>query len=433
VNEADTITAIASPRGSSARGIVRLSGPRTFELLPRVFGPVSRIAGRVEGHVTLGGWPRVAASGWLFVAPRSYTREDACELHVPGSLPFLAALSRALEEAGARRAGPGEFTRRAFLNGRIDLAQAEAVSALANAEHEGEARAAARALLFGLGRAIDSAKSLALDALAHVETTIDFPEEDLPGLAPSEAIAARVEKAIADLSALERGSFAPRVSRSEPVVVLAGAANAGKSTLLNALAGREAALVSPRAGTTRDPVSAVVALGPTLRARFYDTAGEKEVQDAIERDALDRSRALAKGADLVAFVVDLGAPTGTPPEGALVVGAKRDLGGEAVVDVRVSALTGEGIPELRAALASRLERQSLSTDLVQTERQASLVRAGREALGRAAGLLRTEEPARLELSAVDLRAALAALGELTGAVATDDLLDRIFSQFCIGK
>src|SRR5262249_30270457 len=161
--------------------------------------PVARSGGRVEGRLELAGWPRVPASGWFFVAPRSYTREDACELHVPGSPPLLAALSRALEHAGARRAAPGEFTRRAFLNGRIDLAQAEAVCALANAEHEGEARAAARALLFGLGRAIDSAKSLALDALAHVETTIDFPEEDLPGLAPTDAIAARVEKANADL------------------------------------------------------------------------------------------------------------------------------------------------------------------------------------------------------------------------------------------
>src|SRR5581483_9390504 len=159
---------------------------------------------------------------------------------------------RALVAAGARPAAPGEFTRRAFLGGRLDLARAEAVLALTTAEADGEARAAARALQGGLARAIDAAKGLALDALAHIEATIDFPEEDLPGLAPADAIASRIDRARGDLDALAGRSLAPRVARGDPVVVLAGAANAGKSTLLNALARREAALVSPRAGTTRD-------------------------------------------------------------------------------------------------------------------------------------------------------------------------------------
>lgn len=441
--EGGTIVAIASPPGGGARGVVRVSGPGTFALLEALALSLQgdgRGFVRREAILRLVEWPPVACALWVFKTPRSYTGEDACELHLPGSPPLLNAVVRALVAAGARPAAPGEFTRRAFLNGRIDLARAEAVLALTNAEADGEARAAARALLGGLARAIDGAKSLVLDALAHVEATIDFPEEDLPGLASDSAIASRVERAQALLEALEGRSFATRVPRGEPVVVLAGAANAGKSTLLNALARREAALVSPRAGTTRDAVVAEVELSPGLRVRFVDTAGDKEAEGSIEREALARSRELAASADLVVFVVDLSAPGGAPPEGALVVGNKCDLAtGESHDDasarpeLRVSATTGAGMEELAATIAGRLERAELSSDLVQTERQARLVARARERLGAASALLRSSEPAKLELSAVDLRAVLAALGELTGAVATDDLLDRIFGEFCIGK
>jgi tRNA modification GTPase len=445
----DTIAAVASPHGGAERGIVRVSGPRAFAALSSVVRGIEDAPGfrRREGVLALAGWPEAAVSVWTFRAPRSYTGEDAVELHAPGSPPLLQAILRALEAAGARLAAPGEFTRRAFLSGRIDLAQAEAIGALARAEADGEARAGARALLFGLGPAIDGTKSRILDALAHVEATIDFPEEDLPGLAPASAIATRLEAALGELEALEGRSLVPRVARPEPVVVLAGAANAGKSTLLNALAGREEALVSPHAGTTRDPVSALVALAPGVQARLVDTAGEKDAESPIEEAALGRSRELARSADLVLWLVDLAAESpASPPEGALVVGTKTDLvakgagGPEATLphaakasSLRVSARTGAGLPELRARIAKHLERSELSSDLVQTERQAGLVRRARERLAAAALLLRSSEPARLELSALDLRAALSALGELTGAVATDDLLDRIFGEFCIGK
>jgi tRNA modification GTPase len=442
---ADTIVAIASPPGGAERGIVRVSGARALELLARVFrGGALEASRRVEGTLVLEGWPEVALSAWVFKAPRSYTGEDACELHVPGSPPLLAALVRAFEKNGARTAARGEFTRRAFLNGRIDLSRAEAIAALANAEAEGEARAAARALQGGLARTIDAAKARVLDALAHVEATIDFPEEDLPGLAPAEKIALEVERAASDLGRLSRRSLRPRVARTEPVVVIAGAANAGKSTLLNALAGREAALVSPHAGTTRDPVSAVVELRKGVRALLVDTAGEKTAAGSIEEDALARAREAAASADLVLYVFDLSRPEGVAPAGALVVGNKVDAAtpspraagegsGWGDASLHISALTGRGLDALRAELARRLEQGEITPDLVQTERQSRLVETASRRLDDASRLLRSSEPARLELSAVDLRAALEALGELTGAVATDDLLDRIFAEFCVGK
>jgi len=454
VKSPDTIVAVASPPGGAARGIVRVSGARALELLSRVFrGGALEGFRRVEGTLVLEGWPSLEVAAWVFKAPRSYTGEDACELHVPGSPPLLAAIVRAFEKNGARTAARGEFTRRAFLNGRIDLSRAEAIAALANAEAEGEARAAARALQGGLARAIDAAKARVLDALAHVEATIDFPEEDLPGLAPAEKIALEVERAASDLGRLSRRSLRPRVARTEPVVVIAGAANAGKSTLLNALAGREAALVSPHAGTTRDPVSAVVELRNGVRALLVDTAGEKTAAGSIEEDALARAREAAASADLVLYLFDLAHPQGSPPPGALIVGNKvdaatpspreaepatpspREAGGGPGrgVELRISARTHEGLAELRIELARRLEQGEITPDLVQTERQSRLVEAASSHLDDASRLLRSSEPARLELSAVDLRATLEALGELTGAVATDDLLDRIFAEFCVGK
>jgi tRNA modification GTPase len=375
------------------------------------------------------------------------------ELHVPGSPPLLAALVRDLEGKGARAARPGEFTRRAFLSGRLDLAQAEAVLALTSAEEDGDARAAARALAGGLARAIDGTKADVLGLLAHVEATIDFPEEDLPGLDSAAVLADKAERAEASLAALAAGALAPRVAGTLPVVALAGLANAGKSTLLNALAGREAALVSSVAGTTRDPVAALVDLGGGVFARVLDGAGEKTATSEVERAALDRAREQARSADLVLYLFD---PATTDEATArarldslgarasILVASKADLAPAAsdralhvsalcVSDLCVSATTGAGMDSLRSAIARTFAQAPLSSDLVQTERQAREVGRARDSLARAAALLRSDEPARLELAAVDLRETLDALGQLTGSVATDDLLDGIFGRFCIGK
>ncbi|MBI3724460.1 tRNA uridine-5-carboxymethylaminomethyl(34) synthesis GTPase MnmE [bacterium] len=450
----DTILALASPPGRGARGVVRLSGPRSLEIARSVFSArreddasETRRARVLGGSLALPSWPEVPARLWLFRKGRSYTGEDSCELHVSGSPPLLAALVSALARAGARPAAPGEFTRRAFLNGRLDLAQAEAVLALTRAEADGEARAAARALLGGLRAAIDRSKEAVLGVLAHVEATIDFPEDDLPGLDPASALAERCEKTAEEIAALDRRSLAPGVVRGEATVVLSGKTNAGKSTLLNALAGREAAIVSPLAGTTRDAVSVEIDLDGR-RVRLVDTAGEKEASGEIEREALARARDATRTADLVLHLVDSTtlASTGSPSSGSeapsLVVVSKLDLLGAsdrakletAGLSCMVSALTGEGMKGLRSRIGEAIERDpGLSPDLIQTERQARLASGARDALARAAGLLRSREPARLELAAVDLRSALQALGELTGAVATDDLLDRIFGEFCVGK
>jgi tRNA modification GTPase len=449
--EADTIVAPASPSGRGARAVVRLSGARAHEIVGRVF----RHAGAtgfacIPGVLELSGWPAIEASLWLFRAPRSYTGEDAAELHVPGSPPLVHALVRELARLGAREAQPGEFTRRAFLRGRLDLAQAEAVLGLTRAESAGEVRAAARALLRGLGTALSGTKERVLEALAHVEAAIDFPDEELPGLDAAPKIARRIESAARDLSATLARTIRRTVAGPEAVVVLAGLANAGKSTLLNALAGREAALVSPAAGTTRDPVSAVVDLGEGRLARVMDTAGEKPASGEIERAALERTRELVASSDALVYLVDLSRETAADargrlasldaPSATLLVGNKVDLvtGRDAALleglQALVSAHTGAGLAELRRTIARALEgERGLSSDLVQTARQAGLVERAREALERAARLLDSDEPARFELAALDLREALDALGELTGALVTDDLLDKIFGEFCIGK
>jgi tRNA modification GTPase len=371
-----------------------------------------------------------------FPAPKSVTGEDVAELHLHGSRGVLAAVMAALGRLGLRLAEPGEFTRRAFLNGKLDLTQAEAVADLAAAETEAQRRQALRQLDGRLGEIYRGWGERLLRLLAHLEAAIDFPDEELPPAIDaevaegSERLAEEIERHLADGHRGER-------LRDGIAVAIVGPPNAGKSSLLNQLARREAAITSPIAGTTRDVIEVAIDLAgyPVVLA---DTAGLRDSADIIEREGLRRALKRAEEAELRLFVVDAcrsedasGAAAWPGPD-TLLVANKIDLATDRDAlpagAIPVSALTGEGLPALIAALASRIEQTyDIAAPVLTRARH-------REALETALAALQRSLTAGLpELRAEDLRLAWRALGRITGRVDVEDLLDVIFRDFCLGK
>ncbi len=413
----DTIVALSSPPGPGLRAVVRLSGPRA-----------AAIGAARPGAVA-------------FRGPRTYTREDVVEIHLPGSPPLVDLLLRDLVEAGARPARPGEFTLRAFLNGRLDLAQAEAVERIVSAEDAEERRAALGQLEGAFSRRLAGIEGAVLDLGADAEAAIDFTDQDIEILSPGEA-RRRAEAIGADLRALVAETAAARVSDERPTAALLGRSNAGKSALFNALTGSDA-LVTEVAGTTRDVLAAELDAG--VRVRLLDTAGLQEAS-GVDAEAARRAREAARSADVVLFVVDATdweaalplEPRGRP---AILVVNKCDLAPGREVGGRfrlrevvcTSARTGEGLGELKKALAGMLgggEAGGAGARFRVNLRQRALLREAEAALDRAAG---TAPGLGMEFVALDLRAALDALGGITGRSVGEDLLARIFSRFCLGK
>lgn len=435
-----TIVAICSPPGGARRGVVRLSGPRAHALGEAVFPALpARAFTRVEGALRLASWPPVPAAALRFDAPRSYTGEDTVELWVPGAAPLLEALVAALEAAGAEPARPGEFTRRAFLNGRLDLTQAEAVLALTSAEDADLAAAATRSLAGGVGSAIQAARDGLTDVLAHLEAAVDFDDEDVP-LTPSPALCARLRETQATLSDLA-GRLQHATPRAQAHVALVGAPNAGKSTLFNALTSGDA-LVSPQQGTTRDVLQAEWTLPQGRRVLLADTAGLDASEEVLERAAQALTEEAVGGADARLLVVDPAQPDPgwraararlAPP--TLLVWSKHDLAVPPPAEgLAVSATTGHGLAELGSALEAALaDRAAAGADVYASGRQRGHLHAAQRAVGDALRLLEGDDPARTELGAFEVQTALEALGALVGEVTTDDVLERIFGQFCIGK
>lgn len=427
---------------------MRVTGPRALEVVGAVVPGLGALRGRRDVRLRLAGWPDVPVVAVVLRAPRTVTGDDVVELWVPGSPPLVRALLEALRAAGARPAAPGELTRRGFLRGRLDLTRAEAVLALTSAEERGAARAALRALEGGLARAVDAAKAGLVDVLVHVEGAIDFSEEELDH-APAAELARRLDALDAGLAALV-GRGRARPAGTAPTVVLAGPPNAGKSALLNALAGRDVALVADQAGTTRDVLEAGGRLDG-LDVRLLDTAGDMAARGEVEAQAQARAVAAVASADLVLLLAPddaalraLRARAEALPCPWLLVASKADLRAGpagapwpgAPAPLAVSSLTGVGLPALAAAVRRALGGDpgaGAAVDLCATARQEALARRARAAVARARDQLLGPDPARAELAAVDLADAIGALGELTGAVTTDDLLDRLFGQFCVGK
>ena len=457
----DIIAAIATGHSPTAIGIVRVSGQGCFACCDRVFrafngSPFSQQTPRnmVFGEM-LDAQGRVIDQGLAvrFPGPRSYTGEDSAEFHCHGSPVVLRELLGALFAAGARQAKAGEFTRRAFLNGRLDLTQAEAVIDLIDAETASAARNAAAQLDGGLRRVLEPIQDALLDVTSRFYAVVDYPDEDIEDIRP-EQVAEALSSAEAQLTALLATCQRGKVLKSGVRTAIVGRPNAGKSSLLNALAGYERAIVTDIPGTTRDTVEESVLCGGVL-LRLIDTAGIRDTADIVEQKGVERSRKALGSADLVLAVVDGSVPLTAEDLEVLRLAAesprwiavfsKCDLwdtrarsvgivGSPApAASVTLSSVTGEGLDELEAAVAALFpagdpkEAGSLLTD----QRQEEAVRRARDAVRRAQDALNSGLTPDAVLT--DAEEALDALGELTGRTAKEEIVSRIFSRFCVGK
>jgi len=446
----ETIVAAATPPGRGGVGIVRLSGPKVPEIAAVILGELP-----VPRHATFARFldarqePIDAGLALFFPAPASYTGEHVLELHGHGGpLVVEALVSRALE-LGARRAHAGEFTQRAFLNDKLDLAQAEAIADLIDAGSREAARAAMRSLQGEFSAMVRGLTEAVIELRTYVEAAIDFPEEEIDFLADRK-LAERFEAVRAHLDGVLEIARQGRLLREGMTVVIAGRPNAGKSSLLNRLAGYDAAIVTAIPGTTRDVVRERVAIDG-MPLHVLDTAGLRHAGDAVEEEGMRRARAEIERADRVLFVIDAVADPAADayreerarlPEDVAVtlVLNKCDLAvGLPLADtvtgpprLYISALTGAGLEELRSHLKGCMGFQTVEGGAISARLRhlESLARA-REHTEEAARQL-TERRAG-ELVAEELRAAQTALNEITGEFTTDDLLGRIFSSFCIGK
>jgi len=450
MNTSDTIVAVSTPLAAAARAVVRMSGSRSIEIASEVFrgGPLER-AGKyavLEGRLELDGCA-VAAMVYVMRAPRSYTREDVVEFHVPGSPALAMMLMEVLLKSSARLAGPGEFTQRAFLAGRIDLAQAEAVLKIIRAADEVHHRAALSQLHGALSATLRDASEAAAQALALVELRIDFSDQDIEYVEPEEfrKFLRRARKILTDLES--SGHLVPPAG-ALPTVAVVGRANAGKSSLVNALVGRPAALVHHEPGTTRDYIEARLKVDD-VELLLVDTAGAKRPAGRLEGVAREQTRRVFDSADLVLVTVDGTRGVGSferelvERAGArvMVTVTKRDVAppeaaerasaalGLPVVEA-TSAVTGLGVRELARALAERLVLRGSDAVRARTILTARQMDAVRRALEHLDAAIRADSE---EIIAFETREALERLGLITGTRIADDVLDRIFGEFCIGK
>jgi len=433
----DTIFALATPPGRGAIAVVRMSGPAVEPTLTAL--GASRLKPRMASvrNLSHDGAHIDQALVLRFVAPHSYTGEDSAELHLHGGRAVVEAASQALIALGVRPAEPGEFTRRAFQNGRMDLAQAEAVADLIDAETTAQAKQALGQLDGKLSETYAGFRRDLLHALALVEAEIDFPDEDVPdNLART---AGPVLDRLADdlRRAIDTGRRGERV-RDGYRIVLIGETNAGKSSLFNALVAREAAIVTPIAGTTRDVLDADLVIGG-YAVTLSDTAGLRDSDDPIEAEGVRRARLRAEQADLRLWVRAPGDPDGVAAAyarpGDLVVANKADLGavvaGEGLEVLSVSARSGEGLSALHDWIAARLARDLSGADFPAVTRERHRLRLT-EALG-AVEAARSALAIAPEMAGDDLRRGAEALARVTGAIGVEDILGEVFSTFCIGK
>lgn len=429
--DTSTILARASAPGRGLRSVLRASGPDALALIGverRGIHPL-----RIEGIPML---------AYAMPGPRSFTGEDAFELLVAGHVELVERIERALlARGGCRRAAPGEFSLRAFLNGRIDLTQAEGIAATIAATSDAEL-AAARGLIEGtLGARVRAlADRLARD-LALVEAGIDFTDqEDVVAIAPEE-LARDLDALIGSIDALLGGAGGRESLEGLPAIVLTGPPNAGKSTLFNALLGRTRAVAAPIAGTTRDLLVERVRLPGGVEALLVDAAGldaSSEPIDALDGAARAIARTAVAGAELVLRCEPVDGRTQLAAGGAeeILVRTKADLGGAADAGLAVSARTGAGIDALRAALAQRLLARRAAAEgerVVLQARHRELLASSSSSLRAARELVALRGSSDPELVAARLRAALDELGGITGAIAPDEVLGRIFASFCVGK
>lgn len=461
--ETDTIVALSTAAGVGAIGIVRLSGPDSFALGRRVFRPLRQGSGLGESHRLHYGHVVDPDNGEildevLFVlmqSPATYTREDVVEVHCHGGAAAQRAVLQLLLRLGARPAEPGEFTRRAFLNGRLDLAQAESVAAVVRARSASALRAALNQLQGGLSGRLRELRGRLVAVLAQLEATIDFSEEDVDDL-DRDGLAAELGLVEESVERLLSTALLGRALDQGIRTAIVGKPNVGKSSLLNALLMRERAIVSEIPGTTRDTIEELVEVGG-IPLHLVDTAGIRRGADAVERLGIERSRLALETADLSLAVLDCSTPLDEhdlallgelDPSRTIVVGNKEDLAGDGATEgfrsalpspngtrvVTVSAHTGAGLDELRASISEFVLGEGglqLDEPLLANERQRRLVE---EALGSVRAARQGLSPVQPEeLVCDDLRTGVSALGRITGEELVPDLIEEIFRRFCIGK
>ena len=462
----DTIAAISTPRGSGGIAIIRISGEDAFSIADRILcrrrdGVLSSIVSQMQDHTVARCYAVDASKGrpeivdeclvTRFDSPRSYTTENIVEINAHGGPAATARILALALENGARAAGPGEFTKRAFLAGRISLDEAESVMDIINAGAESSRRAAVAGLTGRLGQELGRIGGLLTEAMADVDVSIDYPEYEFD----ADMGAAAEEKAKSALAALRKLSESysrGRLAREGIRVAFAGSPNAGKSSLMNIFSGHDRSIVTDVPGTTRDTVDEYVQL-EGFPLRLTDTAGIRETDDPVEREGVRRSMDAIENADLILYVIDLSDPklpdggTGLDPRKTVFVLNKTDLPdrlgdlsalknifGDGVMFAYVSALTGEGIPELFAKITDLFalgsidfSEESILTSLRHkqlADEAAALLEKALESL--AAGL-------PLDVFSYDLRLANEKLCEILGKNVTDEVLESIFSRFCVGK
>ncbi len=460
----DTIAAIATPLGEGGLAVIRISGPQALAVADRCFAPAGKLSKQPSlapthtlhfGHVLSNGQSLDEVLLAVMRAPRTFTREDVVEITCHGGLLPAKMVLEAVLHSGARLAEPGEFTRRAFLNGRIDLAQAEAVADVIHSRTELALRAASEQLAGKLSQRINALRDQMLQILAHIEAHIDFPDEDI---APDtrDQIIARLHSGVDFMDELLRTANEGQILRRGIRAAIIGRPNAGKSSLLNQLLGHDRAIVSAIPGTTRDTIEETANIRG-LPVIFIDTAGLREGSDEIELEGIRRSRQSLQRAEFILHVLDASEPLTEADRNYLAEFAEkkrilvvnkidlprrldssasalhlRSLPSSPLVEV--SCLTAQGIEALKDAIkgiAWSGETKAEMLEVMINARHHDALQRGRIAA------LRTTEALRggitLELAAMDLRIAVNAIGEIVGHTTTEDLLDMIFSQFCIGK
>jgi tRNA modification GTPase len=477
----DTIVAISSAAGSAARGIIRVSGPEALGLAGTIFQvnngvSVTKAASWsvIKGRCRLTKAVCCPADLYIFRAPHSYTTQDMVEFHLPGSGPLLQMVLQELlttgagAEAGVRSAEPGEFTARAFFNGRIDLTEAEAVAEVINARSDGQLRAAERLLDGRLHRVCSEITRRLTKALALVETNIDFSEEDIE-FATGEQLQGQITAVLGDLDRLLADSMTWDELTHLPRVAVAGPANAGKSSLVNSLSGIDRSIVSSIAGATRDLLTVPLSL-PDGECMLIDTAGLYNAAEAVNDPLAEAARKLSRRAvatcDLLLWVFDaaeadsygFSAPPDDMelPKHVILIANKIDLphherhlddilSAVSTCSIRVSALRGDNLNLLKTRIDNML-RKTLTCEtptqaMALTVRQRQSLKNGRDCLNEVISLLKgagravSNDPDQVqwELLAVELRSCLDHLGCVSGVVITEDVLDNIFSRFCVGK
>ena len=448
-NNEDTITALATPAGVGAISVVRLSGQKSFEAVDNIFTGKSKIT-EANSHTIHYG--KISVNDKViddvlvsvFHGPNSYTGEDSVEISTHGSNLIVQKIVEALLDYDVRLAEPGEFTKRAFLNGRIDLAQAEAVVDVINSRTEASLRGARNQLDGILSKKVDDLREMLINSSSLLELELDFAEEDLEFM-PVDQVLGRINNIVEEIDNLLVTYSFGRVIRDGVNVALVGKPNVGKSSLLNYLLKESRAIVSEIPGTTRDVIREEFSLDGIL-FKLYDTAGIRLTKDVMEKEGVVRSRDAVKNADVVIFLNDVleGFSVAlynhllelTTENKILKVANKIDLNKEHGIkaDVNISAITGEGIEELFTKMKQKAfgsESYSEKTAVVSNIRHYKALKKAKEHLSNAEESIKNGMTG--EFIAVDLRNAENSLGEIIGKVTTDDILNNIFSKFCIGK